>query len=257
MGSKIPDQSWAEYLNIFRREDPWSKLVRTTETPQRKVYIDTFWIDKYEVTNEWYMRFMRAKGYRLERTNIWNIKPRYRHDSRFNKPNQPVVGIFYYAAREFCKWLPHGRLPTEAEWEKAARGTDGRRYPWGNKWNPDKVIWQGNSGGHPHPVNREYNTNQSPYGAVDMAGNVREMGQDYFWEDYYKVAPNRNPPGPTIKEINRHYIYRVKRGGGSISIKMVIKYDFRETLRTAYRSSRADTNTSKDTGFRCVRNWAP
>ncbi|RMF89553.1 MAG: formylglycine-generating enzyme family protein, partial [Nitrospinota bacterium] len=96
----------------------------THEMPQHRVYLDAFYIDKYEVTNRLYQRFVEATGHR---------KPEYWGDSDLNGPEQPVVGVSWYDAKAYCEWAGK-RLPTEAEWEKAARGTDGRTYPWGNEW---------------------------------------------------------------------------------------------------------------------------
>ncbi len=159
--------------------------------PRRRVYLDGYYIDKYEVTNA---RF-RAAG----------MRPKKDYSSKFNGPRQPVVGVTWFQARDYCQKVGK-RLPTEAEWEKAARGTDERKYPWGNSWDPDKVIWGDNSGDKTHPVDRSYNTHESPYGAVDMAGNALEWVQDWYGKNYYRNAPKKNPRGPGSG------IWRVMRG---------------------------------------------
>jgi sulfatase modifying factor 1 len=165
------------------------------EKPRRQVYLDKFFIDKYPVTNARFQRF-GSPGHLGKSI----------YGSKFSGDRQPVVGVTWFQARDYCKsvWK---RLPTEAEWEKAARGVDGRKYPWGGQWDPTNVIWHKNSDGKTHPVDRTYNTHRSPYGAVDMSGNVWEWVSDWYGEDYYQNAPARNPKGPATGP------YRVYRGG--------------------------------------------
>jgi len=188
------------------------------EKPARKVYIKPFYIYKYEVTNRQFANFVKKTGYKPE--GEWKLL--------YNKftGDHPVVEVSWKDAGEYCKWAG-GRLPTEAEWEKAARGTDGRIYPWGNKWDPDKCntklmkikrgnvaklekhddVWYGTL-----PVG-SFKTGISPYGVHDMAGNVQEWCHDYFQEDYYRDSPLKNPVGPSEGEA------RVLRGGGFFAEK--------------------------------------
>ena len=166
------------------------------EIPRRRVYLDDFYIDKYPVTNERFARFVESSGHVTEaetggggwvytgskwkkdsRAN-WSA-PSGSGSSHRNRLRHPVVQVSWNDALAYCRWGGK-RLPTEAEWEKAARGTDGRKYPWGNSWDASKVIWRKNSGGKTHPVDRSYNTHESPYGAVDMAGNVWEWVNDRY-----------------------------------------------------------------------------
>lgn len=197
------------------------------EKPTRKVYIKSFYIYKFEVTNRQYANFIGKTGYKPE--GEWKLL--------FNKftADHPVVEVSWEDALAYCKWVG-GRLPTEAEWEKAARGTDGRIYPWGNKWDPDKCnmklmktkrwkvaklekhddIWYGTL-----PVG-SFKTGVSPYGVFDMAGNVEEWCSDYFLEDYYKDSPSRNPRGPRDGDA------RVLRGGGFFAEKEDVHCTSRE-----------------------------
>ncbi len=161
------------------------------EKPQRRVYLDAFYFDKYPVTNVRFRRFGTPKN---------------DQGSKLNGARQPVVGVTWNQARDYCRSVGK-RLPTEAEWEKAARGVDGRKYPWGNQWDGSKVIWDKNSGAKTHPVDRTYNTHRSPYGAVDMSGNTWEWVQDRYAKDYYQNAPSHNPKGPASGSS------RVVRGG--------------------------------------------
>jgi formylglycine-generating enzyme required for sulfatase activity len=207
------------------------------EAPQRKVYVDAFYIDKYEVTNAEYQAFCTATNH-AEPMGTGFVAGKFDAgfrpwtDSRFNMPNQPVVCVGWKDAAEYAKWAGK-RLPTEAEWEKAARGADGRMYPWGFSWEPDycnsivinnkcriKSLGQLYNlmfiGDQPAaevaqkatmPVGA-FREGRSPYGCYDMAGNVAEWAADYYDANYYIQAPNRNPLGPA--EAKDHVI----RGGG-------------------------------------------
>ncbi len=196
------------------------------EKPQRRVYLDGFYIDKYPITN---VRF-RASG----------MSPKRDYGPKFNGTSQPVVGVTWHQAREYCQ-KEGRRLPTEAEWENAARGTDGRKYPWGNSWDASKLIWDENGKGRTHPVDRSYNTNKSPYGAVDMTGNVWEWIQDWFRENYYRNAPARNPKGPGSGD------GRLLRGGSW-------RNSYTWYFRPAYRFGYAPVENSDIWGFRCAKD---
>ena len=146
-------------------------------SPVRSVNTKAFWIGKYEVTNAEYRQFLVSSGH---------PEPKYWHHRRFNAPEQPVTGVSWSDAQEFCSWLSRKtprkcRLPTEVEWEKAARGTDGRAYPWGNA-NPSQALAEhgGELGrGEPDPVG-SHPSGASPYGCMDMAGNVWEWCADRY-----------------------------------------------------------------------------
>ncbi|MDE0503177.1 MAG: SUMF1/EgtB/PvdO family nonheme iron enzyme, partial [Candidatus Poribacteria bacterium] len=145
------------------------------EEPQREVTLDAFYIGMLPLSNAQYWRFLAAKGHNL---------PRFHDSPRFNAPDCPVVGVSWYDALELLKWINelcdnYFRLPTEAEWEKAARGTDGRIYPWGDVWG----VSNGNFGEvrlkRTTPVG-SYPSGASPYGCLDMGGNVYEWCTDWF-----------------------------------------------------------------------------
>jgi formylglycine-generating enzyme required for sulfatase activity len=206
------------------------------EHPQRRVTLDAFYIGKYEVTNAQFSQFVDATGYTTDaETAGWGWAwtgedweevegADWRHpqgpDSGIeDKMDHPVVQVSWNDADAYCQWAGV-RLPTEAEWEKAARGTDGREYPWGNsvadgsKLNYCDVnceqAWKDSSVDDGYadtaPVGN-YEAGKSPYGAYDMAGNVWEWVADWYDADYYSRAPDSNPPGPDSGD------RRVLRGG--------------------------------------------
>jgi formylglycine-generating enzyme required for sulfatase activity len=166
------------------------------EKPPHRVWVDAFYIEKYELTNQQYGEFMKATGHR---------PPVYWDQPRFNAPDQPVVGVSWDDAMAYCTWVGR-RLPTEAEWEKAARGgLEGKKYPWGDEEPTGRAIYGLDlSVGKPTPVGRCQPNN---YGLYDMAGNAWEWCADWYNPYYYKTSPERNPQGSS------NGLYRVVRGG--------------------------------------------
>ena len=207
------------------------KEARTDEKPQHKVYLDAFWIDQTEVTNAMFSRFVEMTRYKTtaERAGSgwvyfplskkWQETPGayWRHpyaptSTLDGRNHYPVVQVSWDDALAYCTWVG-GRLPTEAEWEKAARGTDGRIYPWGNS-EPDCSLanYWGKDNGCVGDITAvgSYPAGASPYGLLDMAGNVLEWIEDWYSETYYTSLPSSNPVGPSSGQ------YRVLRGGAGI-----------------------------------------
>jgi formylglycine-generating enzyme required for sulfatase activity len=186
------------------------------ENPQHTVWLDAFWIDQTEVTNTMYAKCV-SDGVCIVPDNgyiRWGSADLYFGNSKYD--NFPVAFIDWSQADAYCRWARR-RLPTEAEWEKAARGTDGRTYPWGEGIGCDKANFKVSCVGNPSKVG-SYLFGASPYGALDMNGNLWEFVADWYLEDYYINSPYRNPTGPDSG------LSRVFRGGahdGSLVVEGV------------------------------------
>ncbi len=208
------------------------------EKPVHTVYLDDFYIDKYPVTNAEYRKFMQATNH---------PEPKFWDNTKYNQPNQPVVGISWYDAMTYAKWA-NKSLPTEAEWEKAARGgLKEMRYPWGNARPDRKTANYTQNFGKPTPVGK-YPPNN--YGLYDMAGNVWEWCLDEYDFNFYKKSQNAKNPfafGNIDRVINNFMkvkTSRVLRGGSWYTVD-----DF---VRVAYRMIFSPDSRDSDIGFRCV-----
>jgi formylglycine-generating enzyme required for sulfatase activity len=204
-------------------------LADSHEKPQRLVELPAFWIDVYPVTNARFARFLDAGGY--DREEWWSAEGwewRRRTDTRapalwgesgWDAPEQPAAGVSWYEADAYARWAGR-RLPTDAEWEKAARGTDGRRYPWGDDWpGPRRANFDG-ALGRTSPVGL-FPAGVSPYGCHDMAGNVNNWTADWYWPEFGRYCvENHLLRGPLLDDALRARIgdetivEKVDRGGG-------------------------------------------
>jgi formylglycine-generating enzyme required for sulfatase activity len=197
------------------------------ERPPHTVYLDAYYVDTYEVTVGQYRAFAQATGRGMPEAPSWGWLDKH-----------PVVNVTWEDADAYCRWAGK-RLPTEAEWEKAARGTDGRRYPFGNFEYPfSGCLNFANFVGKTTPVG-SYPNWASPYGAMDMGGNVAEWCSDWYDAGYYGDSPKANPGGP-----NRG-TYRVLRGGSFLNHS--------PGVRAANRHWSVPDIRDESIGFRCSK----
>jgi formylglycine-generating enzyme required for sulfatase activity len=208
------------------------------ERPRHQVFLDAFYMDKFEVTVLRYDQFMQSTD--RAKPMDWN------QVDVTTQGKLPVVGVEWNDADTYCRWAGK-RLPTEAEWEKAARGTDGRTYPWGNE---EPTARLANFGRQHSPTVKTYEdtlvpvdhdeAGQSPYGLHHMAGNVFEWVWDWYEERYYRRSPARNPKGPS------HGTMRVFRGGSL--------YNDPADVRSANRHRFPSSTQLVSLGFRCAQD---
>ncbi len=211
----------------------------TDDVPTHTVYLNAYQIGKYEVTNQQYAQCVKSG---LCEPALDGKGQPYRYtDPQYAR--HPVVLMRWYDAVAFCAWSG-GRLPTEAEWEKAARGTDRRMYPWGNQApsptlaNFTPLQFETTDVGDTTEVG-SFPAGASPYGALDMAGNVWEWTADWYLENYYGRSPSQNPAGPRTGSM------KVARGGAF--------FLWPTAIQTTYRGAASPTGRSFGLGIRCAR----
>jgi formylglycine-generating enzyme required for sulfatase activity len=251
-----------EFIMGFKDFDPANNTYKFTQPelqqPQHTIYLDDYWIDKTEITNRMFTKFINSSQYITDAEKRGNgivasdQKTYWRRVEGLSwknpiDPNKNIVGlgshpvtqVSWNDANAYCIWAGR-RLPTDAEWEKAARGTDMRIYPWGNNEPtgelanfPDKkladYLFSAPVGSYPKGT--------SPYGALDMAGNVWEWVYDWYGEEYYKISPMQNPTGPSTGEMH------IIRGGS---------WDLNYGYAAVYRAVEFPNEGSASLGFRCA-----
>jgi len=208
------------------------------EEPPHTVSLDAFYIDTYEVTNALYADCVNEGACRPPAQSSTDTHPGYYGEAEFD--DFPVLYVDWNMATTYCEWRG-ARLPTEAEWEKAARGTDGRAFPWGQEAD-DTYANYGVANGDTTRVG-EYESGKSAYGVYDMAGNVWEWVSDWYAERYYQNSPASNPTGPDSGD------GKVVRGGSW--------YDTAELIRTSVRNRFDPEEAQNNFGFRCALDATP
>lgn len=218
------------------------------ESPAYNVYLDTFWIDQTEVTNQMFAAFLNARGNQSEGGSTW-YNPYDPNTSFISKSggswvvapgheNAAVSNVSWYGAYAYCAWTGK-RLPSEAEWEKAARGTDGRIFPWGNTLDCSRANVKDCGYTFPRPV-KSYPSGASPYGAYDMIGNAWEWVNDWYLVEYYQTPNASNPSGPATGD------KKVLRGGSWTNPELY--------ARASIRGWSLPYVTGNSFGFRCAAN---
>lgn len=219
------------------------------EEPEHQVVLSEYLIDKYPVTNRQFAKFMESGGYQFQ--GFWSdagwqwrvsnsiLQPAFWNDEKFNHPDCPVVGISWYEAMAYAAWTGK-HLPTEAQWEFAAKGTGANQFPWGNEEPCSEKANYRAQFNRLTPVN-QFESVPSEYGCIDMAGNAWEWCYDWYDDDYYENSPRENPLGPGYSSDEE----KVCRGGAWT-------YDV-DTLKVYHRFFGIITLRDKSSGFRCAR----
>jgi serine/threonine-protein kinase len=234
---KVSSKDGMELLCVPAGEFPMgSDDGEDDEKPVHTVYLDAYWIDQTEVTNRQYALCVSAGA--CQAPGETNSPTRLSYYANSTYANYPVIFVNWNQANDYCQWAGR-QLPSEAQWEKAARSTDGRTFPWGSIGNTptDKKHNSYQEVGDTYAVG-SYPAGASPYGAFDMAGNVWEWVADWYSENYYASSPERNPTGPTDGQ------GRVLRGGAWSN--------FENYLRSSLRIKNEPDSWSNGIGFRCA-----
>lgn len=205
------------------------------EKPEHQVYLKPYFLDKHEVTQEAYARFSKMTKGLTRKIEVFEDDP-----AKLLKPESPMIAVTWDDAEAYCKWAGK-RLPTEAEWEKAARGEGKRRYPWGEEFVVGYANIDGDEDGFRYLAPPgSFESGRSPYGIYDMTGNVGEWVADFYDENAYRKSSYRDPKGPDQGE------QRVIRGGS-----------WRETKRNVRSSKRFQAKPWRHditVGFRCAKD---
>ncbi len=271
ISSEIPDDMVMIPAGEFLMGSPDDGVSFDDERPQRNVYIGSFLIDRYEVTNTRYKQFVDTTGHPAPSHQKLEFRLWFHGVPFPGSEAHPVVNVSWEDAVAYCRWQSK-RLPTEAEWEKAARGADGRRYPWGKdwditqansasywagrtvefkdgeEWNAFWVTGEGARISHKLGLRGEVLTlpvgsvpgGASPYGLLDMAGNASEWVQDWYEPYSYLNAPLSNPQGPNGQ------LLKVVRGGSWLKPA--------RNLRTSDRDYGYPADRASGIGFRCAKD---
>lgn len=203
------------------------------EQPIHRVFLDSFYIDKFEVTNGRFAKFVEA----IQIEPPWGFADK---ETPVVHSDKPVRWVNWMDAMGYCLWAGK-RLPTEAEWEKAARGTDGRIYPWGNDPpTPAHAVFGLKEGADTISVIGNREKGKSPYGVHDMAGNLYEWTIDWYDEGFYNQNPAINPRGPAEGTA------KVQRGGSYTNTPY--------RLRSSFRTKGDPTEHDPNVGFRCAQD---
>lgn len=238
METRVDPKTGIAFVHVPAGEFRMGSEADEDSQPVHPVRLAGFWIGRFEVTHAQYDRFMTATG---------RPAPSHWTSPRFSKAEQPVVGVTYDDAAAFCAWAG-GRLPTEAEWEYAARGTDGRLYPWGHEA-PDRrrAVFHLDIGFDATMPVGSAPEGASPFGALDMAGNVFEWCADWYDPEYYRTSLRENPTGPSAPLPGT--AQRAIRGGAWISLP--------DACRATARGKYPPGSRSLLVGFRVARLVVP